>query len=66
MNAAEEPSKPALATAPLLSIGPMNHGNNKSKSIDSVATLSIVLVKPTSLHKISNAAFSDADMTKFD
>ena len=43
----------------------MNHKNNKGKSIDSVATLSTVLVKPIYLQKISNATFSDADMKKF-
>ena len=43
MNAAEEPSNPTPAAAPLLSVGPVNHGNNKDKSIDSIAALSTVL-----------------------
>ena len=46
-------------------VGPVNHGNNKGKSIDSVATLSTVLVEPTYLQQISNATFADADMKKF-
>ena len=41
-----------------LSVGPVNHGNNKGKSIDSVATLSTVLVEPTYLQQISNATFA--------
>ena len=65
MDAAEEPSKPTPTAAPLLSIGPVNHGNNKSKSIDAVATLSTVLVEPIYLQQISNATFSDADIKKF-
>ena len=66
MDAAEEPSKPTpTAAPPLLSVGPVNHENNKGKSIDSVATLSTVLVEPTYLQRISNATFADADMKKF-
>ena len=65
MDAAEEPSKPTLAAAPLLSVGPVIPGNNKGKSIDSVATLSTVLVEPTYLQQISNTTFSDADLKKF-
>ena len=65
MDAAKEPSKPTPAAAPLLSIEPVNHGNNKGKSIDSVAILSKVLVEPTYLQQISNATFFDADMKKF-
>ena len=66
MDTAEEPSRStAAATPPLLSVGPVNHENNKGKSIDSVATLSTVLVEPTYLQQISNAAFEDADMKKF-
>ena len=65
MDAAEEPSKPTPAAAPLLSVGPVNHGNNKGKFIDSVAKLSTVLVKPTYLQQIRNVTFADADMKKF-
>ena len=65
MDAAEEPSKPTLAAAPLLSVEPVNHGNNKGKFIDSVATLSTVLVKPTYLQQISNATISDSEMKQF-
>ena len=65
MDAAEEPSKPTPAAASLLSIGPVNHGNNKGKSIDSVVTLSTMLVEPTYLQQISNNTFADADMKKF-
>ena len=43
----------------------MYHGNNKGKSINSAATLSTVLVKPTNLQQISNATFSNADTKKF-
>ena len=61
-----EPSKPTpTAAPPLLSVGPVNQENNKGKSIDSVATLSTVLVEPTYLQRISNATFADADMKKF-
>ena len=56
MDAAEEPSKPTPAAAPVLFVGPVNHGNNKGKSIDSVATLSTVLVKPTYLHTYNELA----------
>ena len=49
MDAAGEPSKPTFAVAPFLSVGPVNHGNNKIKFINSVATLSMILVKPTNL-----------------
>ena len=49
MDTAEEPSKPTTVAAPLLSVGCVNHGNNRGKSIDSVATLSAVLVEPTYL-----------------
>ena len=66
MDAADEPSKPTpTAAPPLLSVGPVNQENNKGKSIDSVATLSTMLVKPTYLQRISNATFADADMKKF-
>ena len=65
MDAAEEPSRSTPAAAPLLSVGPVNHENNKGKSIHSVATLSTVLVEPTYLQQISNATFADADMKKF-
>ena len=65
IDAAEEPSKPTLAAAPLLFAGPVNHGNNKGKSIDSVGTLLTVLVEHKYLQKISNATFADADMKKF-
>ena len=66
MDAAEEPSKPTpTAAPPLLSVGPVNQENNKGKSIDSVATLSTVLVEPTYLQKNSNATFSDADIKNF-
>ena len=65
MDAAEEPSRSTPASAPLLSVGPVNHENNKGKSIYSVVTLSAVLVEPTYLQQISNATFADADMTKF-
>ena len=65
MDAAEEPSKSTVASTPLLSVRPVNHGNNKNISIDSVATLSTELVELTYLQKISNATFSDADMKKF-
>ena len=65
MNAAVEPSKLTPAAAPLLSIGPVNHGNSKGKSIDSVAILSIVMVEPIYLQLDSNATFVDADMKKF-
>ena len=65
MDAADDPSKPTPAAAPLLSVGPVNHGNNKGKSIDSVATLYTVLVKPTYVQKISNATFSNADTKRF-
>ena len=53
MDAAEEPSRSTPAAAPLLSVGPMNHENNKGKSIDSVAAFSTVLVEPTYLQKIA-------------
>ena len=49
MDAAEKPSRSTPAAAPLLSIGPVNHENNKGKSIDLAATLSTVLVEPTYL-----------------
>ena len=66
MDAADEPSKPTpTAAPPLLSVGPVNQENNKGKSIDSVATLSTVLVEPTYLQRISNATFADADMKQF-
>ena len=66
MDAADEPSKPTpTAAPPLFSVGPVNQENNKGKSIDSVATLSTVLVEPTYLQRISNATFADADMKKF-
>ena len=65
MDAAEEPSRSTAAATPLLSVGPINHENNKDKSIDSVATLSTMLVEPTYLQQISNATFVDADMKKF-
>ena len=65
MDAAEEPYRSTAAATPLLSVRPVNHKNNKGKSIDSVATLSTVLVEPTYLQQISNATFADADMTKF-
>ena len=65
MDAAEEPSRSIPAAASLLSIRPVNNENNKGKSIDSVAILSIVLVEPTYLQQISNATFADADMKKF-
>ena len=62
-NAAEEPSRSTPAAAPLLSVGSVNHENNKGKSIHSVAILSTVLVEPTYSQRISNATF--ADMAKF-
>ena len=62
MDAAEKPSKPTPTAALLFSVGPVNYGNNKGKSIDSVTTLSTVLVKPIYLQCISNATFADADM----
>ena len=65
MDAAKELSKPTPAATPLLSVGPVNHGNNKGRSIDSVATLSTVLVEPTYLQWISNATFSDVDIKNF-
>ena len=65
MDAAEEPSRSIAAATPLLFIGPVNHENNKGKSIDSVATLSTMLVEPTYLQQISNATFAGDDMTKF-
>ena len=65
MDAAEEPSRSTAAATFLLSVGPVNHENNKGKSIDSVAILSTVLVKPTYLQRIRNATFSDADMKNF-
>ena len=65
MNAAEEPSKPTPAAAPLLFVRSVNHGNNKGKSIDSVTTLSKVLVEPIYLQQISNATLADADKKKF-
>ena len=64
MDAAKEPSRSTPSAAPLLSFGPVNHEDNKGKSIDSVATLSTVLVKPIYLQQISNAAFVDVDMKK--
>ena len=64
MDAAEKPYRSTLAAAPLLSVGPVNHENNKGKSIDSVAKLSTVLVEPTYLQRISNATFADADIKK--
>ena len=65
MDTSEEPSRSTPAPTPLLSVEPMNHENNKGKSIDSVATLSTVLVEPTYLQQISNATFADADMKNF-
>ena len=65
MDAAEEHSRSTATATPILSIGSMNHENNKGKSIDSVSTLSTVLVKPTYLQNISNATFADVDMKKF-
>ena len=65
MDAAEEPSRSTPAASPFLSAGPVNHENNKGKYIDSVVTLSTVLVEPTYLQRISNATFADADMKKF-
>ena len=66
MDAAEEPSKPTpIAAPPLLSVEPVNQENNKGKSLDSVATLSTVLVEPTYLQRISNVTFADAAMKKF-
>ena len=66
MDAAEELFKPTpTAAPPLFSVEPVNQENNKGKSIDSVATLSTVLVEPTYLQRISNATFVDADMKKF-
>ena len=43
---------------------PVNYRNNKGKSIDSVATLSTVLVEPTYLQQISNAIFANAGINK--
>ena len=43
----KSPPSSTPAAASLLSIGPVNHGNNKGKSVDSVATLFTVLVEPT-------------------
>ena len=65
MNAAEEPFRSTAAATPLLYVGPVNYENNKGKSIDSVETLSTVLVEPIYLKKIGNATFSDADMKSF-
>ena len=65
MDADEEPSKPTPAATLLLSIRPVNHGNNKGKPINLVAILSTMLVKPTYLQWTSNATFADADMIKF-
>ena len=65
MDTAEKPSKPTPAATPLLSFGPVNHENTKGKSVDSVATLSTVLVEPTYLQKISNTTFADSDMKMF-
>ena len=62
MDAAKEPSKPNPATTPLLSIGPVNHGNNKGKSISSVATLSKVMVEPKYFQQISNSTFNNVDI----
>ena len=65
MHAAEEHFQPTRSAAPLLSVGPVNYGNNKGKSIDSVATLSTVLVELKYLQKNSNSIFFDADIKKF-
>ena len=65
MDTAEKPSKPTPTAAPLLSFGPVNHENTNGKSVDSVATLSTVLVEPTYLQRISNATFSVADIKNF-
>ena len=64
MDAAEEPSKPTPAVAPLLSVGPVNHANSKTKSINLLTTLSTVLFEPIYLQWISNSTFADADMKK--
>ena len=64
MDTAEEPSKPTPAATLLLSIGPVNHGSNKGKSNDSVATSPTMLVEPIYLQPISNATFSNANMKK--
>ena len=65
MDAAKEPYNPTPASTLLLSVGPVNHGNNKGKSIDLVETLFTVLVEPTYLQRISNATFINVDMKKF-
>ena len=65
MDAAKEPSKPSPTAAPLLSVGPLPHGNYKVKSINSVAKLFTALVKPTHLQTISNANFADGNIKKF-
>ena len=62
IDTAEEPSKPTAAAAPLPSIGPVKHVNNKGKLIGSIAILSTMLVEPTYLQQSSNARFSDADI----
>ena len=64
MDAVKKHSKPTLAAIPHLSIGPVNHGNNKGKSIDSVITLTTMLFKPSYLHQISSATFANADIKK--
>ena len=65
MDTTEEPSDPTLAAAPLLYIGPVNHGNTKGRSIYSVVALSARLADPTYLQGISNATFSNTDIKKF-
>ena len=65
MDAAEDPSKPTPKTAPLLSTGPVNHGNNKGKSINSVETLSTALVEPECLQQTRDATFADDEMKNF-
>ena len=46
MDAAEEPSKLTPAATVLLLVGPVNHRNNKGKSLDSALTLYTMLVEP--------------------
>ena len=65
MDSAKETFRSIASATPVLSVRPVSHENNKGKSIDSVETLSTVLVEPTYLQRISNATFADADMKKF-
>ena len=55
MDVAKEPFNLIFATALLLSVEPLNHGNAIDKSINLASTLSTVVVEPTYLQQINSS-----------